>query len=243
MAEASYLSSLKITYETFALSVITVWESARGYGSKERSDDQLAGWSERIVDHARMRITVRGREHMAPGQTYVIMSNHQSFYDIPVLFYALGSNLRMVAKAELLRLPFFGPALRAAGFIMVNRKDHSQAITSLRTAATQLAHGTHIWISPEGTRSPTGALAPFKKGGFVLAMDAGLPILPVTLRGTRDALLAHSVLTHCDAEITVTLHPPIPCPTPAASTDERRAQRDALMNQVRSAIAEGLVDQ
>jgi 1-acyl-sn-glycerol-3-phosphate acyltransferase len=187
-----------------------------------------------------MRITVSGREHMAPGQTYVIMSNHQSLYDVPVLFYALGSNLRMVAKAELLRLPVFGPALREAGFIMIDRKDRAQAVTSLQGATTQLAQGTHVWISPEGTRSDTGALAPFKKGGFMLAMDAGLPILPVTLHGTRDALLSHSLLTRHDAAIRVTIHPAVACPPAAKAPAEQRASRDALMATVRGAIAQGL---
>ena len=137
-----------------------------------------------------MRVHVEGRDHMADGATYLVMSNHQSLYDVPVIFYVIGPNVRMITKVELFSVPIFGPALREAGFIAVDRSNRAKAIASLAIAKETLASGVHVWIAPEGTRSRTGELLPFKKGGFALALETGLPIRPVSVRGTRDALRA-----------------------------------------------------
>src|SRR5579859_2167766 len=101
-----------------------------------------------VVRHTRMQIDVRGRENMAPGVTYLVMSNHQSHYDIPVLFHALGANLRMIAKTELFRLPIFGQAIREAGFIEIDRSNRERAIQSLEVAKRRIAEGVNVWIAP-----------------------------------------------------------------------------------------------
>ena len=225
--------SLRNIYETLAISVPTVADALRGQIPKEKSNRRLAKWARAVVSNARIELQVEGREHLRPEATYLVMSNHQSLYDIPVLFEVIGANLRMIAKTELFHVPIFGNALAAGGFIAIDRHNRRTAIRSLERAKGVLATGTHVWIAPEGTRSRTGALLPFKKGAFYLAFEAGLPILPVTLRGTRDALPARGVRSAAGAHVVVTLHPSID-PRPFAARG--KAGRDQLMDEVRRAI-------
>lgn len=231
-SDARVPRSLRLTlmsvYETLAISAPTVVDATLGRTSKARCDARIERWSARIVERTGMRLDVRGREHVVPGETYVVMSNHQSHYDVPVLFHVLGKNLRMVAKHELFRVPVFGTAMREAGFICVDRTNRESAIRSLEEAKPMLRGGTHIWIAPEGTRTLDGRIGPFKKGGFVLAADLALRILPVTISGTRDALPSQAALTSPNALVKVTFHPPI---------DSSGSSRDAVMLAVREAIS------
>jgi 1-acyl-sn-glycerol-3-phosphate acyltransferase len=225
--------SLRNIYETLAISFPTVFDSLRGTISKARSDERLSRWSRRVVQNAHIHLHVEGREHLRQGETYLVMSNHQSLYDIPVLFQVVGPNVRMIAKAELFHLPVFGKALAAGGFIAINRTDRRSAIKSLNVARDVLADGTHVWIAPEGTRSRDGRLLPFKKGAFYLALEAALPILPLTLRGTRDALPAKGLRSTPGAQVTATIHPSID-PRPFAALG--KGGRDKLMQEVRQII-------
>ena len=240
MSDASPKSlalSLHNIYETFAISWPTVVDAVRGKVSKEASDERLAGWARKCVANAKIEVTVIGREHLADGATFLVMSNHQSLYDIPVLFDVIGSNLRMITKKELFRVPVFGKALAHGGFISIDRTDRNRALESLELARKRLAGGEHVWIAPEGTRSKTGELLPFKKGGFNLSLDANLPILPVTLRGTRDVLRAKGVRSVAGAKVTVTIHTPI---DPARYAAMGKGGRDKLIADVRSALASAL---
>jgi len=224
--------SIHNMYETLAISVPTVVDAARGRLTKEACDERLRSWSARIVEHNAMEVEVRGREHFDPSATYLVMSNHQSHYDVPVLFHALGGNLRMVAKIELFNFPLFGRAMQEAGFIAIDRKSRDKAIESLRLAKERMMSGVNVWIAPEGTRSPDGELLPFKKGGFHLALDVGVPVLPVTVQGTRDALPRGASRSRPGARVRVTIHPAIDL-APYAGDDGV----DALMSDVRSSIA------
>jgi 1-acyl-sn-glycerol-3-phosphate acyltransferase len=238
MPEKSLALSLRTLYETLAISLPTVVDAARGRVTKERCDQRLENWARTIVERAALTLEVTGREHLRPNTAYLVMSNHQSNYDIPILFHVLGSNLRMIAKLELFRVPIFGDALREAGFIAVDRSNRERAIESLRDAKAKLASGVNVWIAPEGTRSVTGDLGPFKKGGFVLALDTGWPILPVSLRGTRDVLRPRHYRSSPGAHVHVVLHEPI---DPARYAEmPRKSGREALMTDVRAAIASGL---
>jgi 1-acyl-sn-glycerol-3-phosphate acyltransferase len=243
-ADKSLALSLRSIYETFAISFPTVIDAARGRVRKSVCDDRLDRWSKAVVKHCGIDVEVTGREHFVPGVTYLVMSNHQSLYDIPVLFYVLGPNVRMVAKKELFRVPIFGAAIKEAGFIELDRGNRSRAIAALEDAKRRLTEGVHVWIAPEGTRSKTGELLPFKKGGFNLALQMGLPILPVTLRGTRDVLEAKGVRSRPNAKVHVTLHRSIdPTPyakDPATGRSVVPGGRDQLMRDVRAALEEGL---
>ncbi|HEY8077098.1 MAG TPA: lysophospholipid acyltransferase family protein [Labilithrix sp.] len=234
----SLFLSLRNVYETLAISAPTVVDAVRGRVTREVCDARLERWASHVVRNAEIIVTVHGRENMTSGRTFVLMSNHQSHYDVAVLYYVLGANIRMVAKKELFGVPVFGQALRSAGFIEVDRGNHEKAIASLADAKRQLLGGTHIWIAPEGTRSTTGELMAFKKGGFVIALDTGAPVLPITIRGTREILPSHGARSRRGVEVHVTIHPPIE--TAALAKLERRAARDELMAQVRREIGSAL---
>lgn len=229
--------SVRNVYETLAISFPTMLEAFRGRVTRAVCDERLGRWSHAVIDNARIQVDVTGREHLADDDTYLVMSNHQSHYDIPVLFYVMGPNLRMIAKKELFDVPIFGNALRAAGFVEIDRGDRDAAIRNLEQAHALLESGTHVWIAPEGTRSPSGRLGPFKKGAFYLAMNAELPILPVTLSGTRDVLPAHGIFSSQGARVKVTIHPKID-PRPFAARGKEG--RDDLMEAVRAALEVGL---
>ncbi|HVJ92913.1 MAG TPA: lysophospholipid acyltransferase family protein [Labilithrix sp.] len=238
MTQKSLLLSLRNVYETLAVSAPTVVDALRGQVTKKLCDDRIETWSSRVVANCEMLISVQGREHVPCDTTYLVMSNHQSHYDIVVLYYVLGSTLRMVAKRELFELPVFGGALRAAGFIAIDRTNLDAARAGLTDAKSQLENGTPMWIAPEGTRSPTGELLPFKKGGFAIALETNTPILPVTIRGTRDVLRAKGVRSTSGVEVFVTIHPTVN-PRDYAHMDPKAA-RDALADNVRRSIASGL---
>jgi 1-acyl-sn-glycerol-3-phosphate acyltransferase len=235
--------SLHNIYETLAISVPTLIDAMGGRVTKQKSDDRLQGWAANIIRNARITIDVVGREHLTQpppglGSSFLVMSNHQSLYDVPVLFVVLGANLRMITKKELFAVPIFGKALDHGGFISIDRNNRDAALGSLAIAKRMLADGTNVWIAPEGTRSRTGELLPFKKGGFNLALQADLPILPVTLRGTRDVLVADGLLSHEGAHVTATIHRAID--PRAYHTDKKKDGRDRLMSDVRAVLESAL---
>lgn len=219
---------------TARICVPTLVEAAVGRLDSDVCDARLEAWSRRLLESARITVQVSGQEHAKSGESFVVMSNHQSLYDIPVLFYALGRRIRMVTKRELFRIPVWGSAMRVAGFIEVDRQDHERAVESMKRAAESIRGGTDIWISPEGTRSRDGRLLAFRKGGFHLALDTGARILPVTVDGTRRVLAAGEGTVHPGAMVSVTIHPPI---DPAAYGSERI---DELMEAVRNSILSSL---
>ena len=223
------MDTLRISAETIALSV-------RGSLTEEVANERLAWWAHRVVAHAGARIRVQGLANRDDGRAYVIMSNHQSNFDVPTLFYALGTQMRMVGKKELFDVPLFGPAMRRAGFIEVDRKDHARAITSMQRVRDAVLRGMSIYMAPEGTRSVTGDLAKFKKGGFLVAQQTGTSILPITLRGTRDVLPSHSAFPTRGVDVDVVVHPPLEV---TREEDARHARAD-LMDRTRAAIASAL---
>ncbi|MBS2012099.1 MAG: 1-acyl-sn-glycerol-3-phosphate acyltransferase [Deltaproteobacteria bacterium] len=249
-SRGSLVLSLRNAYEALAVSAPTVVDAARGRLEAKHCDERLERFASHVVRNAEILVTVHGRDALdadekAAGKrrTFVVMSNHQSHYDIPVLYYVLGGNMRMVAKKELFSLPLFGRAIRDAGMIEVDRGNRERAIASLQKAKEQLLAGTNIWIAPEGTRSPTGELGDFKKGGFVLAIDIGAPILPVTVNGTRGILPASAMASRRGVEVHVTLHPPVETRdfmANAESSEERKTARGRLMAEVRRAISSAL---
>lgn len=224
----------KAVVNTAKISVPTLVEAARGKLDPKTCDARLDQWSRSLLEDAKIALTVRGLEHATSGENFVVMSNHQSLYDIPVLFQALRRRIRMVAKRELFRVPVWGRAMRAAGFIEVDRDDHERAVESLRRAAEAIENGNDVWIAPEGTRSRDGSLRPFRKGGFHLALAAGARILPVSIDGTQRVLEARGFTVHPGATVSVSVHPPLH--SRADSTNEL----EALMTRVRESILEGL---
>ncbi|HJL00291.1 MAG TPA: lysophospholipid acyltransferase family protein [Polyangiaceae bacterium LLY-WYZ-15_(1-7)] len=220
--------------ETVRVSTPTIAEAALGRLEREAVDRRLEEWSRHGVEIADMRVRVEGREHVEPGQTYVVMSNHMSNMDILVLFHVFPSTLRMVAKIEMRKIPIMGPAMEAAEFIFVDRKNHERARRAIDVARERLTSGVSVWIAPEGTRSADGRLLPFKKGGFVLALGTGAPILPITLTGTHAVMKKGDPRITRHRTVTARFHPPVD----VGAWDWER--RDELVAHVRGIIASGL---
>jgi 1-acyl-sn-glycerol-3-phosphate acyltransferase len=179
------------------------------------------------------RVRVRGRERADPKQSYVMMSNHQSHFDTLAFYGHWGRQFRWVLKEELRKVPGLGWGCEAVGHIFIDRSNREAAIASLREAQEKLEPGVSIMIFPEGKRSPDGRLGEFKRGGFVMAQQLGLPILPVTISGSH-RLLPKGTLRLLPGRIDITIHDPID-PTAYGPDD-----RERLMADVRAAIGSGL---
>lgn len=133
-------------------------------------------------------VEVRGREHLPKdGEPMVIVANHQSMADIWVAC-TLGLQFRWISKIEMFRIPIFGQAMRWAGYIEVDRGNRTSHIKAIQESESRLRQGISMFFFPEGTRSKTGELGPFKKGAFRLAKDLKVPVLPLLLEGTRDMM-------------------------------------------------------
>jgi 1-acyl-sn-glycerol-3-phosphate acyltransferase len=146
---------------------------------------KVAGlWGRCILLGSRIKVNVKGLSNIDPTKPYIYMSNHQSNFDIPVILGFLDVQFRWLAKAELFKIPVFGYAMARAGYISIDRSNRKSAFRSLKKAAAIIRSGVSVLIFPEGTRSRDGKLQPFKKGGFVLSLQAGVPIVPVLITGT-----------------------------------------------------------
>jgi 1-acyl-sn-glycerol-3-phosphate acyltransferase len=133
-------------------------------------------------------VKVFGQAHFNKNRSYVIVANHQSLFDILVIYGWMGIDLRWVMKKELRKIPLMGFCSEKLGHIIVDRSDTRAALSAINAARKKITGGTSVIFFPEGTRSRNGQLGPFKKGAFRFALDLGLPILPVTLTGTRKIL-------------------------------------------------------
>ena len=175
-----------------------------------------------------VRIRTRRETPLDPHAPFVFMANHQSHFDVLAVVAALPEfQLRWVAKKELTRVPVFGWALRHSDHIIIDRSDHVQAMASLRAASEQMRRRLRVIIFPEGTRGPgDGTLLPFKKGGFVLATEAAVPVVPVAVRGSAEVLGPHGWQIH-GGDIDVLVGAPIPVAGLA---------RDQVMLQVRERL-------
>jgi 1-acyl-sn-glycerol-3-phosphate acyltransferase len=180
---------------------------------------------------AGIRYRVIGREHVPPNRAVVFCSNHQSNVDPPVLFQALHRRLHILYKAELSKLPVLGRALQIGGFIPVPRENRDEAFKAIERAAESIRVGNSFLIFPEGTRSRTDELLPFKKGGFVMALTAQAPIVPVAVSGGRASMRKGSwVVRPVDVEVRI---------GPAVETAGMTADdRDRLIAIVRERITQ-----
>lgn len=218
---------------TARISYPTVIDAFLGRDLAARSDERLAWWSRKVLDAAEVSLEIHGAENVPDGPL-VLMSNHRSYYDIPTVFCTVPGRVRMVAKKELFRVPVFGRAMLAAGFVKIDREQRHSAIASLRESERLLQGGTRVWIAPEGTRSKDGRLGTFKSGGFHLALQARVPILPIALEGTQHVLPADGLIVRRGAHVTATILPAIDA---AAYGPEGRKD---LMRDVRAVIAAAL---
>ncbi|NTU57920.1 MAG: 1-acyl-sn-glycerol-3-phosphate acyltransferase [Chlorobiaceae bacterium] len=144
-----------------------------------------AWWGRFAAKLLGIRIDVEGEGNYRPESTYLVVSNHAGMADIPLILGSIHLNLRFVAKEELGRIPVFGWALKTGGYVLIKRGQNKEALKSLLQATDALKNGRSIHIFPEGTRSETGAILPFKRGAFIVARKARVPVLPVTIIGSN----------------------------------------------------------
>jgi 1-acyl-sn-glycerol-3-phosphate acyltransferase len=188
-------------------------------------------WSKSILFVCGIDVTVEGLENIDPSQSYIYMSNHRSNFDIPVLLGCLPVQFRWLAKAELFRIPIFGRAMSGAGYVKIDRSNQESAFKSIDQVAAKMKNGVSVMIFPEGTRSEDGTVKPFKKGGFVMAVDTGAPIVPVIMRGTRSIMAKGSWRIIPDT-VTLSIQKPI------GTTGYTRDTKDDLIKIVRSVVCE-----
>jgi 1-acyl-sn-glycerol-3-phosphate acyltransferase len=219
-----------IAVYTIVLGILSLGSSlveSRGYFAHRCA----RAWSWLILATTGVRVTVIGLERLNPTQTYVFAANHQSIYDIPVLFSSLPYQLRIIAKQSLGNFPFLGWHLRRTGHMLVDRK-HPDPMRIFRWANSLTARGLSLIIFPEGTRSRDGRVAPFKGGPFYSAVQAGLPIVPISVIGSRH-VMRKGQLTTKPGDVTLIVHEPIS--TVAAQEPDMRQVR-ALAARVREVV-------
>jgi 1-acyl-sn-glycerol-3-phosphate acyltransferase len=192
-------------------------------------------WCRMIARTVGARVRVHGSEHIKPGVSYVFLSTHQSYMDIPAMLGYLPAQLRIAAKKVLFSIPFMGWHLTRAGHIPIDRGSTERAVESMKQAATYLHDGICAFVFPEGTRSVDGKLHPFKKGGFKLAIQSGAPVIPVTIIGTRQILPKNSIIFRPG---TIDMYVDAPIPTIGTGDDDL----EGLMLKVRQAMAQHFLE-
>ena len=165
-------------------------------------------WSRLNAFLTPMLVRVAGKSNIEKGQSYVIISNHQSLYDIFLIYGWLGIDIKWVMKKELAKIPGIGFGSKKVGHIFLDRSNTRVALESLSEAKRKLVNGTSVVIFPEGTRSKTGQIGAFKKGAFRLALDLELPILPITITGTRE-VLPTGTINLLPGKVNMVIHPPL----------------------------------
>jgi 1-acyl-sn-glycerol-3-phosphate acyltransferase len=172
-------------------------------------DEVQSGWARRLLKAAGTPVTMVGYERVPRDRPVVFVSNHQSWFDILALAGTIPGTLRFVAKKEMASIPLLGQAMKAAGHIYIDRQNRTQALEAFEEVAGWIRDGLSTVIFPEGTRSRTGKLLPFKKGPFVLALAAQVPVVPVYVAGTFDILPKARLLLRPRA-ITIYFDEPVP---------------------------------
>lgn len=196
------------------------------FDRKGRIGHRFAQWWGRIALLAnRVHVRVEGLEKINGKGPFIFMSNHQGSYDIFALLGYLPFHFKWLAKKELFSIPFFGWTMSAAGYISLDRQGTRETVEAMNQAAQKIREGMSVVIFPEGSRSPDGAIQPFKKGGFTLAMKSKVPIVPISIAGSRE-IMPKDRLTACPGEIRIRIGEPIE--TAAYSMKDR----NVLMGQV-----------
>ena len=155
-----------------------------------------------------VKVEVKGLEHLNALQPYIFTPNHQSFIEVPLFVTYLGRNPGYLAKKEVFKYPVFGPGIRLMGVVPVDRSNSPLAVESAKLATENLRQGKSYMVYPEGTRSKDGHLLPFKKGAFMMAIDASVPIVPVTVSGTTK-IMPKGEFKVFPSTVHITVHEPI----------------------------------
>ena len=221
---------------TFVLGLMVI--IAGLFGVKDRPgsiyDKVPRWWSIAVLWAVGVKVRVHGMENASGDAPRIFASNHVSWFDVPSLARSL-PRYKFVAKAELFKVPIFGPAMRHAGMIEIQRENRKAAFGAYEVAAERIREGNSVVVFPEGTRGHAYPLRPFKKGPFVLAIAAGVPIVPIIIHGTIEIMRKGSLLAHPG---TIDIHLLEPVSTSSVDYDHR----EVLMQTVRARMADAMRD-
>ncbi len=217
---------------TFFTAIITLVDLLLGRLNTLRLDKRLCWWAKSILNFAKVKYRIHGRDKITfeKDKKYIVMCNHASLFDIPLAVMALKTSVRMLVKKELIQVPIWGKAMLVSDFVSIDRKNSKKALKDLKVAESILKKGIVLWISPEGTRSITGQLQPFKRGGFKLSMDVGATIIPMGIRGSYDVMPAKTLRVSRGKNVEVHFGKPID----ASSFNNKN--RKELINKVEKQI-------
>lgn len=197
---------------TIDICLSAVLRHARGKVTRAWVDKTMQNWSDRVLKLINVNYEVINPHQISPqpNTPTMLVCNHASLYDIPLSFKAFPNHtIRMLAKQELFNIPLFGQAMVASEFPCINRKDRKQAIKNLVAARALMESGVVLWVAPEGTRSKDGKLAPFKKGGFITAIEAKATIIPIGIRGAHNILPAKTTQLQTHQSVQICIGDPI----------------------------------
>jgi len=216
---------LLVTIVLGTTTIVTAFFSQKGNGPHLVA----RAWARSILWVSRVRVEVKGLDNLPLDTPCILMPIHQSNFDIPVLLGRLPIQFRWLAKAELFKIPIFGKGMQGCGYISIDRSNRKSAFKSLSDAAQRIKDGASVLIFPAGTRSRDGEIGPFKKGGFVLTVDAGVPIVPIIIYGTRSIMPKGRLLLK-PGNAQMEILPPI------VSSQYTRKTKDLLMKEVRDIL-------
>lgn len=209
-----HMNKLQKIGVVFKIVIVSIKGALRVIFKRQRAyaDLVIHTWAREVLHIMRVRYEIFNSNafEFLPGRPYIIVSNHASHFDIPLIYEAFPeASIRMIAKKELFYLPIFGWGMKAGGCITIDRKNKRQALKDLAAAREAMLSGIRVWIAPEGTRSLTGELGAFKKGGFKIAADTEAVIVPVTIVGSNRILPAKTLDLSFNEKVEIYIGKPI----------------------------------
>ncbi len=236
-------SKLRFYWIAFMTGVYTVWYSSRvilgtiySNNFREFVSDKMYRWAQKLLGLIKVRVNVTGKENWIenPDRPVIVMCNHSSLYDIPISAVALKTNLRMLAKKELFKIPIFSTALKRGEFVSIDRHNREQSLKDLKTAKEKMLDGIILWVAPEGTRSTDGKLAAFKRGGFHIAIETNALIVPIVVKDIHKVQAGKEMALYLDQDIEVEICEPVDAREYTIET------RRVLINLVRDKMLKAL---
>ncbi len=230
MVVLSVLAWTGLLVNTFVFSVLTILVCLFDPSGCLAHATCARNWARSQLFMCGVKLRPKGLEHLDPRRAYVLTANHLSLFDILVLLAGLPIQYRWMAKKEVFAIPFMGWAMTRVGYVSIDRENKRKAWAHLYQAKEKLEQGYSLMFFPEGTRSPDGEMKRFKSGAFVLALQAGVPVVPISIVGTRELLPKKSRLFH-PGTVDLVVSPPI---EPTGFSLERKEEYAQV---VRSQIA------
>jgi len=236
--KAGFLQKIRIfaqsIYATLKITIMVMYQQATHTYDRKYGDGMLDWWARKLLKAVGLSWEIHDpyKTKIEPGKRYIIMSNHCSHYDIPLIFMALPGSIRMLTKKELFKVPLWGRGLKDGEFIAIDRHNIDQAKKDLEEARKKMEDGVVLWIAPEGTRSPTGKIREFKKGGFILAIQTGALIIPVGISGSQ------KILPPKTWDFNLKQHVKIEIGKPIDASRYTLEEKDYLLKEVKLAISE-----